>query len=139
MTAYDDVFSYLISTRTVDSWDAAAALLAKLRSAVLADVADWLEPAGEPAAAGLLRKWGVPDPGLNTSGTDWGAAFIPHGDQQYRVLISEARSTAEERVAEMRDLKFEAWLVARQWRDDEPSPWVGFDLAGVEATAGSGQ
>lgn len=137
MTAYDDVFSCLVSTRTADSWDAAATLLAKLRSATLADVADWLEPAGEPAAAGMIRKWGVPDPGLNAIDRDFGAAFIPHGDQRFRVLISESRALAEERVLHLRGLQFKAWLMARTWNDDEPSEWAEVALTHVDVIGGA--
>lgn len=137
MTTYDDVFSYLISTRTADSWDAAADLLAKLRSTILADVADWLEPAGEPAAAAMIRKWGVPDPGLNAIDRDFAAAFVPRGETSARLLISESRALAEERVLHLRGLGFEAWLMARTWADDEPSPWVGFDLTQASVTGGA--
>lgn len=137
MSAYDDVFSYLISSRTAGSWDAAGVLLAKLRLAVLADVADWLEPAGEPAAAGMIRKWGVPDPGLNAIDRDFGAAFVPHGDQRFRVLISESRALAEERVLHLRGLQFEAWLVARTWDDDKPSAWAEVALTHVDVVGGA--
>jgi hypothetical protein len=133
---YDDAFVLMISTRVV-SWDEAAERLARLRAGTLADVADWLEAAGEPAASALLRKWGVPDPGLNASGTDWAASFIPHGASSSRLLISESRALAEERVVHLRGLGFEAWLVARTWTDDEPSPWVGFDLTQADATGGA--
>lgn len=135
---YDDVFVLMVSTGA-RSWEESARRLARLRRGTIADVADWLEAAGEPAAAGLLRKWGVPDPGLNTSGTDWAAAFIPHGDTTARLLISEARGEAEERVTHLRALQFKAWLVARTWEDDEPSPWVGFDLTHVDVITGGGQ
>lgn len=136
MSAYGDVFALLISTRAV-SWEEAAERLAGLRLGVLAEVADWLEPSGEAAAAGMLRKWGVPDPGLNTTGTDWAAAFLPHGDTSFRVLIAESRELAEERVLYLRGLQFEAWLMARTWVDDVPSPWVGFDLTHVDVIGGA--
>jgi hypothetical protein len=125
--AYDDVFALMISTTTARSWDDAAASLAKLRRATVGETADWLEAAGEYAAAGLLRAWGVPDPGLNTSGQDFAAAFVPHGDTSFRLLISEARGEAEERVEVLHRRGFRAWLMVRSWEDDMPLPWVEVD------------
>lgn len=124
MTAYDNVFSLMISTLTARSWDEAHENLAKLRTGTVGEVADWLETAGEPAAAGLLRKWGVPDPGLNMDGVDWAAAFVPFSDGSHRLLISESREQAQERVAQLQERGFRAWLMSRTWEDDEPSDWA---------------
>jgi hypothetical protein len=124
MSEYDDVFALMISTATARSWPDAAASLAKLRRATVGETADWLEAAGEPAAAGLLRKWGVPDPGLNVTDQEFAAAFVPHGDTDFRLLISENRGEAEERVEVLRGLGFQAWLMARSWADDVPSAWM---------------
>jgi hypothetical protein len=124
MSGYDDVFVLMTSTMTARSWEDAQARLAKLRGSTVGEVADWLELAGEPAAAGLLRKWGVPDPGLNVDGVDWAAAFVPHGDTWHRLLLSESRGEAEERVELLRERGFRAWLMTRTWDDDRPSDWT---------------
>lgn len=134
MSAYDDVFALMISTMTARSWPDAAASLAKLRSGTVGEIADWLEAAGEPAAAELLRKWGVPDPGLNSSGQDFAAA-VPHGDSDVRLLISEGRGEAEERVELLRGLGFRAWLMSRSWEDDVPTPWADVDAQLAEGGA----
>lgn len=124
MSGYDDVFALMVSTMTANSWEDAQERLGKLRRATVGEVADWLDLAGEPAAAGLLRKWGVPDPGLNADGVDWAAAFVPISDSWHRLLVSGSREHAEERVDQLRERGFRAWLMTRTWDDDKPSEWT---------------
>jgi hypothetical protein len=122
--SYDDIFALMISTRTARSWEDAQDQLAKLQRTTVLQVANWLEAAGEFPAAGLLRKYGVPDPGQNVDGVDWAAAYIPEGERAHRLLISVSRRQAEERVELLRGHDLQAWVETRTWDDDRPSAWT---------------